>query len=549
MPDEGGRGRSTILRSLPILLSLLLGDYVLFRLLPGVDTGANRTLRYAPILGLSAVLFLLGLVLTLRSNRGDAVSVSAAPVDSRAASGLSRLYAGFLVAGVAGSLLFAYLVGKLLVFRLDHESFWKDTSTYVAVAAGPLSSSDFWAGQRPFTLPLLYKILRADRPQFGHSGGLQRISSFQFILDVFSWTMLAIVTASLMHTKATKFLGFGVILALAMTLDVSFWDKVLLSESLASSLLILLVSLGLLGVKFRDRLGVHGSRWQILYWIGIGVLCVLYSFTRDANAYFLAACALAIVAAMTLQKVRRHSSAAAWIVFSVFLLLILLVELRTADHGRRWTVPYFNILRRRIYPDEHARDFFESAGLPADPATSRILQLANGPFVQALEFNLAARPLIDWVEADGRVTYFRYLISQPVATFVQPIGRIGSLISPSSTTYRAADYSVPIWLRLLSRLFFPLPLVVMLGWCGMVVVATYLLVRLHGLRPEWAVPGLLLLTAFPMMYVVWYGDAIEVERHAFQISVQVRLGLWLMTAFLADAWLGRIGAPQVMGGT
>jgi hypothetical protein len=40
-----------------------------------------------------------------------------------------------------------------------------------------------------------------------------------------------------------------------------------------------------------------------------------------------------------------------------------------------------------------------------------------------------------------------------------------------------------------------------------------------------------------MMYVVWYGDAIEVERHAFQISLQVRLGLWMLTVLLADALL------------
>ena len=74
---------------------------------------------------------------------------------------------------------------------------------------------------------------------------------------------------------------------------------------------------------------------------------------------------------------------------------------------------------------------------------------------------------------------------------------------------------------------------------GAVAILTYRAATASGVRPEWLVPGLLLITAFPMMYVVWYGDAIEVERHAFQISLQVRLALWMMSVFLVDAWLVR----------
>ena len=42
-----------IFRTLPLLASFLIADFVLFRLIPGVDTGAQRTLRYAPVLGCS----------------------------------------------------------------------------------------------------------------------------------------------------------------------------------------------------------------------------------------------------------------------------------------------------------------------------------------------------------------------------------------------------------------------------------------------------------------------------------------------------------------
>ena len=547
MPDETGPDRSTLLRSLPILISIVIGDYVIFRLLPGVDTSAQRSLRYAPLLGISVVLFLLGLALSWRPSRKQPAPTPILFATSTTSRTLIRLYAGVLVFGVAASLFFAYLVGKALVFRLDHESVWKDTVTYAAGAEVPLSSTEFWAGERSFTLPLLYKLLDVDQASLSRQSRMRRISSFQFILGVLSWSTLAVVTGRLIKSRWLNILGFGVILALGLTLDVSLWDRILLTESASTSLLVLLVSLALLGLKYRDTLGRHGAWWKIPYWIGIGGLCVLYSFTRDTNAYFLAACALAILVGMAFRRLRRHPSSAPWIFFSIFLLALFFVQSKTADQGRRWVLPYFNILHMRIFPDETARSFFQAAGMPADDVTFNILKLDRRPFFQSLEYNFGAQPLIDWVEAKGKGTYLRYLLSQPVATFMQPINRARNLISPLSTEYRADDYSVPIWLSLFSRVFFPLPLAIVFGWLGSVIVVTCLLGRVQSLRTEWIVPALLLLTAFPMVFVVWYGDAIEVERHAFQISVQVRLALWMLTVFLADAWLVRLRSGAVEG--
>jgi hypothetical protein len=497
-------------------------------------------MRYAPILAFIGLLFLVGLGMSWRAMRAWLFSVSGPQEGGASASVLITWYSAFLVAALTGSMFFAYLVGKTLVFRLDHESLWKDTVTYAAVAEAPPSSSEFWSGQRSFTLPLVYKALDVDQVSVRLLSRMRRISAFQFILGVLSWTTLAIAIGSLMKTRVMKLLGFGVTLAFAMTLDVSLWDRVLLSESTATSFLALLVSLGLFGVKVRARLGPHGSWWQIPYWVGFGVLCVLYSFTRDTNAYFLAGCGGVILAGMAIREVRRHPSAPAWIAFSVFLLGIFYVQTKNADQGERWVFPYFNVLHMRILPDQVAREYYEAAGMPTDPATSRILQLARRPFFQALDADASALPLIEWVKTKGRKTYFGYLLSHPIETFLQPINRARNLISPVSTEYRADDYSVPIWLRLLSQVFFPLPLAIVLGWLGAVIIAAYLAGRSHAARPAWFVPALLLLTAFPMMYVVWYGDAIEVERHAFQISLQIRLGLWLMTILLADGWLARV---------
>jgi hypothetical protein len=534
---ETGSDRSMILRSLPIVVAILIGDFALFNLLPGVDIGPQRTVRYAPYIALAGLSFLVGMILVWRSPRKPPRPGRAELAVSPAPSRLVRLYAAGLVVGLVGSILFAYLVGKALVFRLDHETVWKDTITYATVAEAPLWSSQFWAGERSFTLPLIYKILGISRTTLSQVPQLRPISSLQFVLGFLSWTLLAGVTGSLVRSRWLQPIGMGVILALALTLDVSLWDRIPLSESVSASLLALLVSLAILGIKNRDRLGLHGGGWQIPYWIALCAVSVLYSFTRDTNAYFLAACGLAILGAISFTGIRRHPSLPVWTIFSVFLLALAVVQSRTADRGDRWLLPYLNILNTRIYPDEDARGFFLDAGMPADERTAEILDRNRRRFLEEVQFNYAAQPLIDWVETNGRSTYLRYLLSRPVPTLMRPINRAHNLISPLSTEYRTDVYSVPVWLDYFSRAFFPRPLGIVVGWMVVALALTVVLGRMRRLRPEWLVPGLLVLTAFPMMYVVWYGDAIEVERHAFQISLQVRLGLWMLTVLLADAWL------------
>jgi membrane protein implicated in regulation of membrane protease activity len=63
--------------------------------------------------------------------------------------------------------------------------------------------------------------------------------------------------------------------------------------------------------------------------------------------------------------------------------------------------------------------------------------------------------------------------------------------------------------------------------------------RIHGL-----IPLLLILAAYPVMFVVWNWDAVEVERHATQIGIQVRLALWMGSVFVVDFLWARFFQPK-----
>lgn len=47
---------------------------------------------------------------------------------------------------------------------------------------------------------------------------------------------------------------------------------------------------------------------------------------------------------------------------------------------------------------------------------------------------------------------------------------------------------------------------------------------------------------FPVAFLVFHGDAMEIQRHAIQIGVQIRLGLWMASFVIADAFLAFVAA-------
>ena len=58
-------------------------------------------------------------------------------------------------------------------------------------------------------------------------------------------------------------------------------------------------------------------------------------------------------------------------------------------------------------------------------------------------------------------------------------------------------------------------------------------------RSLWVVILALVVSIYPLMFIVWHGNPQEIERHALQIAVQLRLAGWMaVIAWLA--WLSSI---------
>jgi hypothetical protein len=140
----------------------------------------------------------------------------------------------------------------------------------------------------------------------------------------------------------------------------------------------------------------------------------------------------------------------------------------------------------------------------------------------------------------GKRVYLSYLISNPALLLAEPLGDLDHIISPDSTEYRSQVIPTPLWQEMLTSWIYPQSTPLVIISLFLLVTASIIYVWRVNWRVEYFVPWLLLVTAFPMGLVVWHGDTIELERHAFQISLQLRIAIWSLVVFL----LGSIRAKQ-----
>ena len=56
--------------------------------------------------------------------------------------------------------------------------------------------------------------------------------------------------------------------------------------------------------------------------------------------------------------------------------------------------------------------------------------------------------------------------------------------------------------------------------------------------PAWLVIAVFLVSLYPLMFIVWHGNPIEIERHAAPVGIQFRLAGWMAVVLLLDqlAW-------------
>ena len=72
----------------------------------------------------------------------------------------------------------------------------------------------------------------------------------------------------------------------------------------------------------------------------------------------------------------------------------------------------------------------------------------------------------------------------------------------------------------------------MLVFLIIVEVSSLIMLFYRQRQPLWIVLAVLIVSVYPMMFLIWHAEPLEIERHAAQIGVQFRLAGWISLVLL-----------------
>jgi hypothetical protein len=429
----------------------------------------------------------------------------------------------FVLAGVAyvGLRLAAYLPSSIAV--------WPDSDSYIKVAGEPLLSEEFLAGWRPWTVPLFYKVL-PDSDAARAAG--------QLVVSISCWLALAASVAWNVRRPGFRIVAFCLVLLFSLSVWITQWDRVILSESLALSLAAAVLAAWLALVR-------APSAWTIA---AVLATTLLWVFVRDTSAYVALLTVPFVLVWVALPGRRRGRIVLAAGLAAIFAASVVAQSSSSAEPRR--VSPLLNVIGVRVLTSTDELRYFRDHGMPLpDP----VRRLAGSLLGDELRFD---RPLVRdphvagflrWVRNEGRQTLAGYLVTHPSRALEPVVDDAGPLLATDPAGEGAlAEYRArgtdPLLPAPVGVLVYPPWVFAVLVWLAVVIAAAAWLARLGMAPPLWLVPAVATLLQLPHAAIVWHGDTIEITRHALTVSVVTRLGLLVLSIVLVDAMLERRGS-------
>ncbi len=424
-------------------------------------------------------------------------------------------------------------------------SSYPDSRDYIQNADLPITSLAFWAGQRSFTFPLVLKMLDVHYADGWSNQVMDRVRLFQTWLSIGCWALLALVVSLRTRQNWLKPAAFACILVFSLSFNIGKWDSYMLSESVSISLFVLLVA-HWIAWPFLESKRI-GRLFQWLFLVELSVVTILYSFVRDSNPYFLLVAGVIFLFGIILKK-KENALRRFHLIYVFVILLVIVSQNITITVGNRWQVFIYDHLAMRILGDDSARSFFEAHGLPVSDALMSVVGMHGSQYQEILIHDPQMQPVRQWVAQSGRSTYFLYLLSNLGESLAAPVKNTSVLLNedPYLNYVRALNPArpVPRSAAEITQVFnFRLPEFEWLA--GIVLLGASIFWLVHRrVNSAWFGVAILALSIYPLMFIIYHGEPMEVSRHALQVSLQFRLAAWMAVILLIDSITIRILAPR-----
>ena len=445
-------------------------------------------------------------------------------------------------AGVIRKLIYLGLLCFFIYLKLSYSDFsapriYNDTITYVTTASQPILSHDFWFGLRPFTYPLFLATLNINNTNYLSDAMMLLVSQAQVWVSICCWSILAISVAMQVANKWIRPIVFGCILFFSLCPEISLWDFSLLSESISFSLYALLLSSWIWVFRVFYAPTDHWKRWVLLAWSIISA--ILFVFTRDVNMYLYLLCSVTFFLVSILLKCFNKLRLISLLLF-IISVCIYLFHSFSFSSGDRWQIYIYNHLSMRILRDPQATQYFTDHGLPVSEKLTSTTTMAPGEYLDLFYYDPDLEAVRQWVNCCGMKTYLNYLLDDLPHLLFIPIVKYQFLLNGNNEEYRNPKYGIlPISDQIqdiASILFYRNPWLLFLNGIVLIFGSLYLLIYKHN--AIWLLISALIISIYPGMALVWYGDTLEIERHALQIGIQYRLAGLMIILFLFSEFIG-----------
>ena len=425
-------------------------------------------------------------------------------------------------------LLIAYVALRVGAFQGVTTVAYRDSQSYLDVARQSLLSPGFWAGARPWTVPLVYKLLP-------HSDEARAVG--QLVISVLCWATLAVVVARCLRPLGYRVLGFAVVLEFSASFSIVRWDRLVLSESISISLTALVVAAWLELVRSPRPRAVIALLAANLLWV----------FTRDSNAYLALATALPALVWLARPGAvpRRWPAILAGGLAAISLASVAATGTEEAQL-RRNDRPLLHVVGWRVLVHPDQRAYFERHGMPTP--TPRVLRhhRALAALGRALPSDARSDAFLRWVRRHGRGTLARYLLAHPVAALDPVVKFRQPLLGGVTLGYRSPDARMALPEPIATALYPPRASDTLL-WLAIALGLAVLAALAGRSRRTWLVPIGLILLQIPHALLVYHGDTLEIPRHAILMAIMLRLGILMLTLFILGALIEALAERLAAG--
>jgi hypothetical protein len=360
---------------------------------------------------------------------------------------------------------------------------------------------------RLWTVPLVFKALPSDSAR----------TFAQLVIGIASWSALALAVAHSLRHPIVARVGAIVILVLGLCIQVTQWDQILLSESLALSLTSLLVAC-LLWVR------LSATPWRMA---ALVVVLMLWVFNRQLQATIFVPIAVIAIAWILLRRRSRR-----------FVIVAAALALLAAWGGYATANSSTGIIREnahdllvlRLFPSPEAEKYFAERGMPQmealkKEAATRSDLATNSPVFQDPEWPR-------WIDKHWQRAYAGWLLRHPIDDIRVPLTDIPHELS-GFYNYSSVRPALPdpvqdlIWDRAAGSGELPFLVVVMLVlW----------LASLRAGRPASldALGAILVAVATLWYYAGWHGGAVELPRILVPVASLLRISLIILALAAVD---------------